>query len=376
MVKDKNEKHQRLLKDYLAPYVKECISENYHTGPMGYLLMVGGEALNYHLPAKQKVDTSDFDLKFVVTPRFTDLEDDLKRANVKRLFVAHSLLQCLQNKKIKAPKGYQDLTFRLTLLQKDQVKQIEIEGPRVFMIDPETKEKVPIFYRFNKMFTIKAGYQHSSMKTRDEFTLIDIGLYYRYPPNEPYYNFLTHKIYNTFLYPPFSRGIPVPFVVEDKIRYPILPYILVDNFRMILFANDFLHIYMDKEHQEFFKKKLKNYHKKMKVILDQYSDSKYDVKKVKTQIDQTVKLYEPLAKLNAKCYREEGKFNFTTIPQNYPECDDKYHKKLDKFLEEYQKTLELISTLMPPQNKKKHSRRSSRKRSNSAPRPPRSSKKR
>lgn len=370
---ENSKQHVIELKDHVDPVVRRCIAENYNQGPMGYLIMVGGEALNYHLPKNRQVQTADYDLKFVVSPRYTDDEENLRRANVKRLHIIQNLLKCLSH--VKPPKGYKKLYPRLTLLFQDSVRELRIEGSKIFMIHPETGEERPFYYRYNKVFTLKLVYQPENNKTSkktieeelplDEFTLIDIGLYYRLPENEPFYNFMTNRIYNTFLEPPFSRPIPVPFDVEDnngqKIRYPILPYILVDNFRMLLFANDFLHIYKDNQSKiEFFQDKLKGYHRKMNIVLDEFSKTSKRrkiistrqnsdiVKDIKTQINRTVKLYEPLAALNALCYREEGKYYYTTELQKHQKCDQKYLDNLDEFYDEYYKTLNLISELMPP----------------------------
>ena len=395
--------HERYLKSYVDPIVRECVGRHYSTGPVGYLLMVGGEALNHHLPPEMQVVTSDYDLKLVVTPKFTNTEENLRKANVKRLYLLKDLKNCLSS--MQPPPGYKSLFPRMTILFKDTVRELEIEGSRVFMIDPETGAKIPFVYRFNKVFTIKLVYALENQpedEPHEEFTLIDLGLYYRLPPTEPYYNFLTKKIYDTFLYPPFSRPIPVPFVVDsNKIRYPILPYILVDNFRMILFANDFLTLYKDNPAKiDFFKSKLAGYNKKLKMILEYFKDG-YNkpilsnrsiqeiVKDVEREIRRTVSLYEPLVPLNALCYREEGKYYFTPELQSDKKgCDQKYLDKLDTFYEAYNRTLHVINELMPPrgyieQNRsrsprrsKSRSRRSPRRSKSRSRRSPRKSKSR
>lgn len=359
--------HEQRLKRHADETVRKCIAENYHTGPMGYLIMVGGEALNFHLPEDKKVKTADFDLKFVVTPKFSDSEENLRKANVKRLYIARDLVECL--KKLKPPAGYKKLEPRLTLLFNDIVHDVRLDGHRVYVTNPETGEERFTVYRFNKVFTIKLRYIPNDRKTESEFTLIDLGLYYRLPAEEPFYNFMTNTIYNTFLNPPFSRPIPVPFVIKDKIRFPILPYILVDNARMMLFAEDFLNLYKGNEKKiPFFESKLKGYQKKLNIILGEFSkreENKKLVEQIEKQISKVVKIYKPLAKKNIICYREEGRFNFTTVLQKKPGCDDKYLADLDDFFAEYHSMLKMINELMPEYRPRKRSKQRSKSRSKS-----------
>ena len=84
---------QIVLKNYIDPLVRRCVSNHYSTGPIGYIIMVGGEALNHHLSPGKRVITSDYDLKFVVTPSFTDSDENLRRANVRRLYMLKDLLR-------------------------------------------------------------------------------------------------------------------------------------------------------------------------------------------------------------------------------------------------------------------------------------------
>lgn len=354
------EYHEKRLKRHVESVVRKCIAENYHTGPMGYLIMVGGEALNFHLPEDKQVETADFDLKYVVVPKFSEKEEDLRRANVKRLYLAKSLVDCLNQ--VEPPKGYQTLYPRITMLFRDLVHSVRIDGHRVYVTNPETGEERPVVYRFNKVFTIKLVYQPNDRKTESEFTLIDLGLFYRLPEQEPFYNFMTNTIYNTMLGSPFERPIPIPFVIKDKIRYPILPYILVDNVRMILFANDFLNLYKGNEKKiAFFESKLKGYRRKLKMILEELG-KRYQMKTIEKQIEKVVKLYQPLARLNVICYREEGRFNYTTVLQKqYAECDEKYLGDLDEFFKEYHQFLGLVNEIMPEYPKKRSRRRSKRR---------------
>lgn len=356
------DQHEKKLKDHVDQIVRKCIANNYHTGPMGYLVMVGGEALNFHLPEKQRVQTADFDLKFVVSPKFTDTDSNLRKANVRRLFIANKLFRCLQS--VQPPSGYSKLYPRLTMLFNNVVHDVRIDGHRVYVTNPETGEERFTVYRFNKIFTIKLNYQLENQKKEHEFTLIDIGLFYRLPEQEPYYNFLSNTIYDTFLKKPFQKRIPIPYNVGENIRYPILPYILVDNFRMMLLANDFLHVYQDdQERIDFFKLKLKGYRRKLEMILreidQRYASSKRSrsrqtpskkekrqskfLNQIEENIQKTIKMYQPLARKNAICYREEGRFNFTTVLQSHlDECDQNYLDQLDQFFDQYYDTLKLI----------------------------------
>lgn len=360
MTDDDKEKHHKKLKEYVDPIVRDCISKNYSIGaPFGYLIMVGGEALNYYLPEDKKVPTSDYDLKFVVTPKFTNDDENLKKANLRRLYILNNMINCLSN--IKPPKGYTKLYPHMTLLVKDKIRKMVIEGNKIYTIDEETGEKDNFYYRYNKIFTIKLAYQYKDEPLND-FTLVDIGLYYRLPEEEPYYNFMTSKIYDTFLQKPFYKTLPMPFEVHNNIRIPILPYILVDNFRMILFAYDFMTVYEGNEEKiAFFTKKLAGYEKKMKIILDEYKkndelcnrrgssgrDIRIILNDVISSINDSIALYRPLAPLNALCYREKGKTNYIKILQSHKECDKKYIRDLEYFYSIYQKTLKFISELMP-----------------------------
>jgi len=357
---DKCEEHCKILKAYVDPIVRECIAKNYTEGaPFGYLIMVGGEALNSYLPEDKKICTSDYDLKFVVTPKFTNDDENLRRANSRRLHILENLLKCLSS--IKPPKDYKQLYPHMTLLIKDKIREMIVEGNKVYTIDPDTQKKDNFFYRFNKVFTVKLAYQYKDEPIAD-FTLIDVGLYYRIPEEEPYYNFMTSKIYDTFLQNPFYKTIPIPFEVKNNIRIPVLPYILVDNFRMILFATDFMTVYKGNEEKiKFFTKKLAGYEKKMNVILEEYKQkgNKGEIKPSSNRnikdilqdiiesIDESINLYKPLAPLNALCYREEGKSNYSKILQSHKECDKKYLNDLNHFYSVYHKTLKYISELMP-----------------------------
>ena len=346
---DLEKERQIELKNYVDPLVRTCVGRHFSTGPSGYLVMVGGEALNHHLSPGKRVITSDYDLKFIVTPNFTDSDENLRRANVRRLYMLKDLFTCL--KSVEVPKGYAEFYPRMSVLFKDQVQDLEIDGHKVTMVNPTTGQRMPFVYRFNKVFTIKMVYKITKDSAPVEFTLIDLGLYYRLPKTEPYYNFLSRTIYDTFLNQPFLKSIPMPYVVDEKkIRYPTLKYIIVDTFRMILFANDFLEVYKDNQAKvEFFTGKLAGYHRKLRLILshviEQNPGKEKAVGEILKRMEETIAAYVPLIPLNAKCFREKDRANFVEIMQQYEECDQKYLKNLEDFRIKYQKTLQLIQSL-------------------------------
>jgi hypothetical protein len=352
-VVDSDKEKQIMLKNYIDPLLRKCVGRHYNTGPIGYLIMVGGEALNHHLSPDARVITSDYDLKFVVTPNFTDTEENLRRANVKRLYMLKDLFNCL--KSVEPPKGFYEFYPRMTVLFKDVIQDLEIDGHKVSMVNPVTGQKTPFVYRFNKVFTIKMVYKEKENSEPVEFTLIDLGLYYRLPETEPYYNFLSKTIYDTFLKRPFHKGIPMPYVTdENKIRYPTLKYMIVDTFRMILFANDFLEIYKDNQAKiEHFTAKLAGYHRKLKLILQHVIDKEDNsgkkanllIDRLYGEMEKTILAYVPLIPLNALCFREKDKANFTSQLQDYKECNQEYLNNLDNFNNQYQKTLEIIQQL-------------------------------
>jgi len=341
---------QIVLKNYIDPLVRRCVSNHYSTGPIGYIIMVGGEALNHHLSPGKRVITSDYDLKFVVTPSFTDSDENLRRANVRRLYMLKDLFTCL--KSVEVPDGYYEFYPRMSVLFKDVVQDLDIDGHKVTMVNPITGQRTPFVYRFNKVFTIKMVYRVTKTSPLVEFTLIDLGLYYRLPQTEPYYNFLSKTIYDTFLKKPFSKPIPMPYVVDhNKIRYPTLKYILVDTFRMILFANDFLEVYKDNQAKvDFFTGKLAGYNRKLKLILSHVIEKNPDqerlVEQITKQMERTIETYVPLIPLNALCFREKDRANFVAeLQDKNSECNQEYLDDLKTFHDQYYKTLETIQQI-------------------------------
>ena len=240
----------------------------------------------------------------------------------------------------------------MSVLFKDVVQDLDIDGHKVTMVNPITGQRTPFVYRFNKVFTIKMVYRVTKTSPLVEFTLIDLGLYYRLPQTEPYYNFLSKTIYDTFLKKPFSKPIPMPYVVDhNKIRYPTLKYILVDTFRMILFANDFLEVYKDNQAKvDFFTGKLAGYNRKLKLILSHVIEKNPDqerlVEQITKQMERTIETYVPLIPLNALCFREKDRANFVAeLQDKNSECNQEYLDDLKTFHDQYYKTLETIQQI-------------------------------
>lgn len=339
------------IKQHYDDTIRRCISQNYNMGKeLGYLIIVGGEALNHYLSKDKQVKTSDYDLKFVVKPENTKDEQSLRKANALRLKIAQRLTDCIQ----KHPKpdlkhdlnGIDDIRIDLTMLDKNVTKRIETRGSYVWMIDvnnPSNKKR--IVYKYNKIFTIKVFYTLNNQPM--EYGMIDIGLYYKLLEGEPRYNFLTDDIYNTFLNAPFNYPIPMPYETEHGIRYPILKYILVDTFRMLLFVNDFFIVYKDDpEKQAFYTKKYNGYKRKLWSIFHLYKEKDVnEITGIARDIKKVVNEYEPLAQLNAICYRAVGKVFYVKEIQNWDECGTEYVAKLDAFQTTYNSLLHNINQL-------------------------------
>lgn len=336
----------KLIKIHYENIIKQCISKNYSLGKdIGYLIIIGGEALNHYLDSNNKIATSDFDLKFIVKPNITNNDEQLRKANSIRLKIAQNIFNCLNQYVKPNIDKVEDFRVELTLLEKNKTKLIQTKGSYVWLIDsnnPNNKKR--IVYKYNKIFTIKTFYKFDNVKY--EYGMVDIGLYYRLQPTEPRYNFLTNTIYNTFLNPPFNYDIPMPYVTENYIRYPILKYLLVDTFRMLLFVNDFFVIYKDDPVKiEFYTKKYKSYKKKLWKIFEIYKDKNINISNIAKEIKQVVEKYEPLAQLNVICYREVGQIYYVNDLQTWQECDETYIQNLEQFNKIYQSLLSQISKL-------------------------------
>lgn len=409
------EKVQQIIKHHLDNYVKNCLQRSYNSGKLGYVTLVGGSALNHYLSGYEEIVTSDYDLKFVVMPQFTEDEADLRRANVKRLYLAKDLTNCLKS----SPDPKEIRIHPQLIVRVGNVPvPIKIEGSKIIITDPKTGQERPFLYRFNKIFTIRLAYQftdpnkrlrtaeerssssknkshsknkssskhrsnsksHSKSKSKggsqptydqsphdstqlpekfDQtrpiyyYDFVDVGLFYRMTDTEPFYNFMTRQMYDTMLKEPFNQRIPIPFEVHQGIRYPVPPYLLMDNFRMLHFAQDFLAVYKDDPARiQHFKKKIKGYQRKMNIILDylqnQEGHTKSQINKIAEEIKKSLHLYEPLAMTNSICYREEGKINYTmNYQEDKKECTPEYLEKLKEFYNQYHQALKAINQLMP-----------------------------
>lgn len=340
---NKKEETELYLKDYVSDDVYDCLSNYYNIGREAYITVIGGEAINYYLPKNEKIKTGDFDLKFVVNPEFTTEESDLFKVNVKRLKVVNGLLKCLNS--IRPPKNYHQLYPKLAIKIRNEPRIVYSEGAKMFYVDPFTGEEKFFFYSPNKVFTILLYYQKSSKDPLDNFGLLDLSLFYRRPKG---YSFFGAKIYDSFLKPPFNKKVPIPFKAEDNIRYPTLPFMLFDNFRMSLIALDNLETSKDNsEMVKFWTKKLDKYWIKVNILLNAIEKRDNDsdkIEKVEKQMRNTYKLYQPLAFLNMLCYRE-GVVYTDKLNDDKKECDSSYLKDLKEFEESYLRTGELVNEL-------------------------------
>jgi hypothetical protein len=325
--KKDNSKHELRLKDHVSDQVYECLARNYNVGREGYITVIGGEAINYYLSKEKKIKTGDFDLKFVVNPQYTSREEDLKRVNMRRLKVVTNLMKCLAG--IKAPAGYDVVYPKLAIKIRDKARLVYTEGGKLYWVDPFTGEEKFVYYSPNKVFTIMLYYRIKGEKELNGFGLIDLSLFYRRPHG---YSYFGRKIYDAFLNEPFRKKVPIPFVVKNNVRYPILPFMLFDNFRMTLIALDNLTILKsDPEKVTFWNNKLKKYWNKINIMLDalEASAQSKDLKELEAAMHKTYADYQPLAFLNMLCYREG--IIYTDTLQKKKECDEKYQKQLKEF---------------------------------------------
>lgn len=324
----KNPTHEPILKEYVSKIVYDCFADNYNTGKECYLLVIGGEAINHYIPNKKdKVATSDFDLKLVVNPEFTKDEETLKSINVKRLKIIRKLMQCLS--KITPPPGYEALYPKLAIKVHDQPRFIYLEGNKLFWVDPVTGEEKFIYYALNKVFTILLCYQLKKDPITYGFGLIDLSLFYKKPHDFSYFG---AKIYEAFLNSPFDKKIPIPFVVHNNVRFPTLPYLLHDTYRMILISLDNLSINKDNpEKIVFWNSKIEKYWQKLIVIINimKQKNPPTIMEDVAKAAKKCFENYKPLAFLNMLCFRTG--IVYSTEMKELPECDDKYKKELANF---------------------------------------------
>lgn len=338
---DDDKNHERYLKTYVSDHIYGCIRKFYKTGKFGYLTIVGGEAINLYLSKEDKLDTLDYDLKFVVNPQFVNKEKDLLQANALRLRIITSLMRCLQD--IKSIGKYSDVHPKLAILIHQKPRLIYVDDNKLFVVDPHTGEEKFIHYNFNKVFKILLYYRYDGGELKS-FELVDLTLFY--PHVDGGYSFFQKGIYDSFLKEPFNNKIPVPFIVRDNLRIPTLPYLIMDNFRMALITLDNLSVIGGQEDEIVkWKDKLSRYwlkvNKMKKALGRKNSNQKLDnlIASMKTTFD----LYEPLAFLNSLCYREGNIYTMRLQPKK--ECDETYLKKLDIFLQAYKQVSKQISQL-------------------------------
>ncbi len=320
------------LKGLVYDQVYECLSQHYNTGKLGYVTMIGGEAINHYLD--HKIETGDFDLKFVVNPEYTDKEDDIRKINIIRLKVIKSLLKCLHN--LKTPKGYEYVYPKLAIKVRNKAAIVYLEENKLFYVDQRTGEEKFMFYKENKVFTILLFYK--PIKKKEQFFgLIDLSLFYRRPKA---YSYFGTRIYDTFLNKPFNQKNPIPYIIDQRIRYPTINYLLFDNFRMIFISLDNLVIHKDEPDEiKKWNTKLGKYWDKVNIMIKLVKANN----NLTNQMKKTFDLYKPLAHLNMLCYRED--WVYTPKLQDKPECDDQYLKQLKEFEDNFFKVAQLINSI-------------------------------
>ncbi len=306
--------------------------------------MIGGEAINFYLSKENKLDTADYDLKFVVNPEFIKKDEDLRRANALRLRIVRSLMHCLGS--IKTPSKYHDIYPKLAILIQQQPRFVYIDDNKLFVVDPRTGGERFFHYNFNKVFKILLYYRYGTKRSQLKYLeLVNLSLFYQLR-EEGGYSFFAADIYDTFLKSPFNKKMPIPFVVRNEIRIPTLPFLLFDNFRMALISLDNLSLSgKDPELVEKWKDKLSRYWIKVKKMNEalRRNNSKDDLNQLTRAMKHTFELYEPLAYVNSICYHT-GRI-YTSQMQKKPECNPTYVKKLDDFHHSYQNVATIVSQL-------------------------------
>ena len=174
MANDKT--RERFLKDSVSDVVYKCLRQYYRTGKYGYLTVIGGEAINFYLSKENKLDTADYDLKFVVNPEFIKKDEDLRRANALRLRIVRSLMHCLGS--IKTPSKYHDIYPKLAILIQQQPRFVYIDDNKLFVVDPRTGGERFFHYNFNKVFKILLYYRYGTKRSQLKYLeLVDLSLF-------------------------------------------------------------------------------------------------------------------------------------------------------------------------------------------------------
>jgi hypothetical protein len=339
IINEERLKNEIELKNYVSPVIYNCLRNVYDRElKYGYVMLIGGEAINQYLPDDKKVLTSDFDIKYVVHEQYND-DIYLKKANSARMRIMIEILKCLQE--MKPPKGYKLFYPKLGLIFHPFFRIIYRDDKRgyLYQVCPKTGEEVGVNYKFNKVFKIKIYYQKDDELL--DFDILDCGLFYR---KTDAYSFFERTIYDTFMRAPFNMTIPVPFNVRDRLRIAKLKYLILDNFRMVLIMNDMLiknkSNPVDLEKAE---KKIPNYWLKVNNMLSTMSNTN-KIDTLQQKMKDVEELYKPLAYYNFLCYSNDN-LKYGTQLLKKEGCDETYVKNLNEFKKKYLEIYNYIAKL-------------------------------
>ena len=386
------------VKSFYDDYIQKCIRRQFnYESDYGYVIVLGGEALNHYFPT----ETSDYDVKFVIYPKGkikTDLYDNfnkrypefLKTVNMIRLDIADDIYTCLKRLPQPTKTSFKDVKFKLTLIQKtkdeshyDEIMREEKryktasgkfkkkKGFKVFLPKRNFKtgelisgQKVQTIYKFNKNFAIRIEYKDDDNITH-EFSIVDVGLKYDIPKGEKIYNFFGRKIFNTFLDEKFIKDIhqikrqkyrilnthkvPIPYIVDRGIRYPKLEYLLYETFVLRLIFIHQSSFTTDQECIDKNKDKIRKYSLRLEHMYQYFRDNGYNniIDKIKDSIENTTHKFEIIKDYIVYCYSTNGKgVIFKKTSNIFEECDDpNFLNWLMQFRTQYDYTLYLISVM-------------------------------
>lgn len=320
------------IKNELKNTILNCLKLNYNTDKYGYIVLVGGEAINYYLPSNLQTDTSDFDIKFVVNPDFNS-EDDLKKANIRRFNIMNKIINCLSNLHLDS---CHTLYAKLGIKIKDKPVIIYQEGHKLFSVNKQTGEEKLYYYTLDKVFSIIIYYKINSEDPLKNFGILDMSLFYQ---KDHGYSFFATKIYKTYLQPPFNSKYPLPFIINDNIRIATLKHMLIDNFRMTLISLDNLFLLKDNlEKVAFWNNKIVKYQSRIILMLQLFSknNSQNIIQQINNHMNDTFNTYQHLVEQNSICFRSDPTNSgrppvyVDKLQSQIISCNLDYKKKIDK----------------------------------------------
>lgn len=346
---------QLILKTHYTPVILNCAAEFSAPNYLGYLILLGGEALNHYLT--DKIVTYDFDFKFVVTSK------KIYESNIKRMHIANKMVKCLNQALIPQTSGnipgttinaYQDLRFVLTIKQKDEYVPLHVDGNRTYLIDKKTgKPSNKIFpYKYNKNFAIRLYYKKVGSKKEKEFSIIDVGLKYDIPEDETVFNFFARNMYKTFKKDIFKRinphRDPIPYIMVNKIRYPKLIFLLYELFTLYLIYSGGLQMAIlmnDEDNKKLSEEKIVKYKQRLDAIYKIYKKrNSHKIYVIERNINITRKKYAEIFPFIIKCFTKNNAF--LERIKDIEECKiEPDLVKLEEFKKQYDKTIKLLGGL-------------------------------